>query len=57
MDSLINYQEINWKRFVGSWAQIIHLGFGREREALAESMRSPNPRRNISSDKLNENRV
>ena len=29
------------------------LGFGRECGALAESVRNSNPRRNISSDKLN----
>ena len=44
---------------VGSWTQIIYwvLDFGRERGALAESVRSPSPRRNISSNKLNADRV
>ena len=33
------------------------LGFGREHGALAESVRSPSPRSNISLDKLNADRV
>ena len=33
------------------------LGFGWERGALGKSVRSPNPRRNISSDKLNADQV